>query len=642
MRPLHRERLRGRSKEGTGGPPLRRRRAGPVGRAVAALSLTAGVLALSAAPASAMVMAGGGGAAGEESATPVDSRKQEPRPATTDRPERADTVRTGGRSVGAAIGSAVGSQAQQSSGGSTAATSRPVTFGRPDSEARTATVTRDSSAATIGRGGSGNSTGDARRPSPQQRPTQGTDTGSRSVGAAVAEQAPSSGSRSVGTAVSEQARSTGWQPAETTSAPKPTGGPRQAERPRPTSGASPSRTGLEHANAAEDHSQPRGAAPSPDTADRLAGYAPETAAEQLRHTSVPVQADGLQRVTGSRSAPRPRESTAPRPVPARGPVTAVESDQSSGSPEPDQSPETSESESEQSEEEDDDEEDDGGGFSLPSPGDMLDAAEDAAGGAVDSVTSGAGSAWDATSSAATRSWGAASSGATAAWDATREHLPSAETTLAVVHGGLDVAGFVPGLGAIPDLANAGIYAAQGDGANALLSAGAAVPFVGDGAKAAKLAKEGAERLTQEAAERGAREVAESTAQRGAARSARSVPEAGPAVGSGNAYSVAFQANLPRTAYPGRSRGHHFREANRELMRAMDEDPEFARSMDGLIPGVRQRIEAAPNRSPGEWTWHHAQDAGVLQLVPRVQHRSRGRLQELFHPGGRGGYAVWGR
>lgn len=66
----------------------------------------------------------------------------------------------------------------------------------------------------------------------------------------------------------------------------------------------------------------------------------------------------------------------------------------------------------------------------------------------------------------------------------------------IVHGGLDAAGFFPGLGAIPDLLNAGIYLAEGKGGDALWSVGAAVPLVGDGAKAGKIAKEGIEAATK--------------------------------------------------------------------------------------------------------------------------------------------------
>ena len=59
-----------------------------------------------------------------------------------------------------------------------------------------------------------------------------------------------------------------------------------------------------------------------------------------------------------------------------------------------------------------------------------------------------------------------------------------------VHGALDVAGFVPALGAIPDLINAGIYAAEGDKANAALSVVAAVPLAGDTVKGGVMAVKG--------------------------------------------------------------------------------------------------------------------------------------------------------
>lgn len=55
---------------------------------------------------------------------------------------------------------------------------------------------------------------------------------------------------------------------------------------------------------------------------------------------------------------------------------------------------------------------------------------------------------------------------------------------------LDVAGFFPGLGAIPDLLNAAIYALRGDMLNAGLSVIAAVPGVGDAAAGAKLVGKG--------------------------------------------------------------------------------------------------------------------------------------------------------
>jgi hypothetical protein len=56
------------------------------------------------------------------------------------------------------------------------------------------------------------------------------------------------------------------------------------------------------------------------------------------------------------------------------------------------------------------------------------------------------------------------------------------------HAALDVAGLVPGVGEVADLANAAWYAAEGDYANAALSAASAIPFAGYAASAAKGAK----------------------------------------------------------------------------------------------------------------------------------------------------------
>jgi hypothetical protein len=54
------------------------------------------------------------------------------------------------------------------------------------------------------------------------------------------------------------------------------------------------------------------------------------------------------------------------------------------------------------------------------------------------------------------------------------------------HGILDVGGFFPALGAIPDGVNAGWYALEGDRLNAGISLGAAVPLFGDAGKAGKI------------------------------------------------------------------------------------------------------------------------------------------------------------
>jgi len=55
----------------------------------------------------------------------------------------------------------------------------------------------------------------------------------------------------------------------------------------------------------------------------------------------------------------------------------------------------------------------------------------------------------------------------------------------LVHAALDVAGMIPVIGEVADLANAAIYAAEGDYVNASLSAAAAVPFAGWAATGAK-------------------------------------------------------------------------------------------------------------------------------------------------------------
>ncbi len=55
----------------------------------------------------------------------------------------------------------------------------------------------------------------------------------------------------------------------------------------------------------------------------------------------------------------------------------------------------------------------------------------------------------------------------------------------VVHGALDVGGLAPVIGEPADLANAGIYALEGDELNAALSAASAIPIAGYGATAVK-------------------------------------------------------------------------------------------------------------------------------------------------------------
>ena len=78
------------------------------------------------------------------------------------------------------------------------------------------------------------------------------------------------------------------------------------------------------------------------------------------------------------------------------------------------------------------------------------------------------------------------------WDTSVEgvEMPDSDSILDGLQLGLSVAGFVPGLGAVPDLLNAAISAARGNWSDAGLSVLSAVPIIGDAAAGVKLAKIG--------------------------------------------------------------------------------------------------------------------------------------------------------
>ena len=75
-------------------------------------------------------------------------------------------------------------------------------------------------------------------------------------------------------------------------------------------------------------------------------------------------------------------------------------------------------------------------------------------------------------------------------DQEKKNQVDADSVLDGIQLALDAAGFIPGVGAVPDLLNAAIYAARGDMVNAGLSVLAAVPGIGDAAAAAKIAGKG--------------------------------------------------------------------------------------------------------------------------------------------------------
>ena len=113
----------------------------------------------------------------------------------------------------------------------------------------------------------------------------------------------------------------------------------------------------------------------------------------------------------------------------------------------------------------------------------------------------------------------------------------------------------------------------------------------------------------------------------------------PVVGSGNAYSVAYETTLPQSAYRYTRPGQNYI-ANKALLADMNTDPQFAQAMNEIIPNLSRDLYYRPSASPKGWTWHHVADQpGVMQLIPRIQHEFS-FLQYLLHPGGQGGFSLW--
>lgn len=114
----------------------------------------------------------------------------------------------------------------------------------------------------------------------------------------------------------------------------------------------------------------------------------------------------------------------------------------------------------------------------------------------------------------------------------------------------------------------------------------------------------------------------------------------------NAYSVAYEVELPSSVL-GRSRSVHFNRANATLDDALASDSSFARAFEDLVPGASEAVSQAGGRAtPVGWVWHHVPSSaaqgrsGVMQLVPGSQHFPGSPWNRLLHPGGFGGYAEW--
>lgn len=101
--------------------------------------------------------------------------------------------------------------------------------------------------------------------------------------------------------------------------------------------------------------------------------------------------------------------------------------------------------------------------------------------------------------------------------------------------------------------------------------------------------------------------------------------------------------LASSSYPGVYRGVHFLEANKALSATMAADARFASSMSQLGINIpRSPAGSILGKSPANWVWHHNVEAGVMQLVPKSQHTIGSSFWNTSHPGGRGGFSIWGK
>ncbi len=89
-----------------------------------------------------------------------------------------------------------------------------------------------------------------------------------------------------------------------------------------------------------------------------------------------------------------------------------------------------------------------------------------------------------------------------------------------VHTGLDVVGFIPGVGEVADGANALIYLAEGRKFEAAISAAAMIPVVGDLGKSGRLAVKIGKEIAEESAEKAVKGGVEQIVQKGAERTAK--------------------------------------------------------------------------------------------------------------------------
>ncbi|WP_437724681.1 PAAR-like domain-containing protein [Sorangium sp. So ce861] len=95
-----------------------------------------------------------------------------------------------------------------------------------------------------------------------------------------------------------------------------------------------------------------------------------------------------------------------------------------------------------------------------------------------------------------------------------------------VHTGLDIVGFIPGLGEIADGLNAAIYLAEGDYLNAAISAAGMIPFGGAAATGGRLAAKAGKAVAEAVGKEGAQEAAQQVGKQGAKQGAEQAGKEG--------------------------------------------------------------------------------------------------------------------
>ncbi|SNQ44783.1 hypothetical protein CL8139_630001 [Cellulophaga lytica] len=108
------------------------------------------------------------------------------------------------------------------------------------------------------------------------------------------------------------------------------------------------------------------------------------------------------------------------------------------------------------------------------------------------------------------------------------------------------------------------------------------------------------------------------------------------------YHSFFDAYLPEDIWNATD-GKHFREANKQLYEAMQNDPNLKKNIMKRYPDVFDHVQPGPrggyaSDSPPGVTWHHNNRPGKLELVDRADHK---KFHKIYHPDGSGGKKKWG-